>query len=128
MKIAVAGVGYVGLSIAVLLAQHNEVTALTTTAKKVEMINKRQSPIQDAEIEEYLSTKDLNLTATIDRETTYKDADYVVVATPTDYDPVKWEDCCMLEGLKISKILFAGLVEQQQCCFFYFRRRICLPL
>ncbi len=89
MKIAVAGVGYVGLSVAVLLAQHNEVTALTTTPKKVEMLNSKKSPIQDAEIEEFLSTKDLNLTATIDREVFYKDADYVVVATPTDYDPVK---------------------------------------
>ncbi|MGM0653587.1 MAG: nucleotide sugar dehydrogenase [Bacillota bacterium] len=89
MKIAVAGVGYVGLSIAVLLAQHNEVTALTTTPKKVEMINSKKSPIQDAEIEEFLRTKDLNLTATIDRESFYKDAKYVIVATPTDYDPVK---------------------------------------
>ena len=89
MKIAVAGVGYVGLSIAVLLAQHNEVVALTTTPKKVEMINSSQSPIQDAEIEEFLKTKDLHLTATLDRENFYRGADYVVVATPTDYDPVK---------------------------------------
>jgi len=89
VKIAVAGVGYVGLSIAVLLAQHNEVVALTTTPKKVDMINCNKSPIQDAEIEEFLSTKDLNLTATTDRESFYKGAKYVVVATPTDYDPVK---------------------------------------
>ena len=89
MKIAVAGVGYVGLSIAVILAQNNEVIALTTTPKKVEMINSKKSPIKDAEIEDFLSTKDLSLTATIDRENFYKDAKYVVVATPTDYDPVK---------------------------------------
>ena len=89
MKIAVAGVGYVGLSIAVLLAQHNEVVALTTTPKKVDMINNRQSPIQDAEIEDFLKRKDLDLTATVDRESFYQGADYVVVATPTDYDPVK---------------------------------------
>lgn len=89
MKIAVAGVGYVGLSMAVLLAQHNEVVALSTTPRKVEMINARQSPIQDAEIEKFLKTNKLKLTATVDRESFYKDADYVVVATPTDYDPVK---------------------------------------
>ena len=89
MKIAVAGVGYVGLSIAVLLAQHNEVVALTTTPKKVDMINNRQSPIQDAEIEDFLKRKDLDLTATVDRENFYQGADYLVVATPTDYDPVK---------------------------------------
>ena len=89
MRIAVAGVGYVGLSIAVLLAQHNEVIALTTTPKKVEMINSRQSPIQDAEIDDFLKKKELQLTATIDRESFYQGADYVVVATPTDYDPVK---------------------------------------
>ena len=89
MKIAVAGVGYVGLSVAVLLAQHNEVTALTTTPHKVEMINKRRSPIGDAEIEAFFKEKELNLTATVDRESFYRDADYVVVATPTDYDPVK---------------------------------------
>jgi len=89
VKIAVAGVGYVGLSMAVLLAQHNEVVALSTTPRKVEMINARQSPIQDAEIEKFLKTNKLKLTATVDRESFYKDADYVVVATPTDYDPVK---------------------------------------
>ena len=88
MKIAVAGIGYVGLSIAVLLAQQNEVAALTTTPKKVEMINKKISPIRDAELEEYLRTKDLNLTVTTDKVECYQGADYVVVATPTDYNPV----------------------------------------
>lgn len=89
MKIAVAGVGYVGLSVAVLLAQYNEVTALTTNPKKVEMINNRRSPIQDAEIEAFFKENELKLTATVDRENFYQGADYVVVATPTDYDPVK---------------------------------------
>ena len=89
MKIAVAGIGYVGLSIAVLLAQQNEVTALTTTPQKVDMLKKKISPIRDAEIEEYLRTKNLNLTVTTDRVNFYKDADYIVVATPTDYDPVE---------------------------------------
>lgn len=87
MKITVAGVGYVGLSLAVLLAQHNEVTAVTTTPKKAELINNRISPIQDKEISEYLSTRDLNLTATVDKETAYRDAELVVIATPTNYDP-----------------------------------------
>ncbi len=89
MKIAVAGVGYVGLSIAVLLSQHHEVLALTTTPKKVDLINKRVSPIQDAEIEHYFSNNQLKITATIDKADFYRDAEYVVVATPTDYDPVK---------------------------------------
>ena len=89
MKIAVAGIGCVGLSIAVLLAQNNEVTALTTTPQKVDMLKKKISPIRDAEIEEFLKTKNLNLTVTTDRVNFYKDADYIVVATPTDYDPVE---------------------------------------
>ncbi len=107
MKIAVAGVGYVGLSIAVLLSQHNDVTALTTTPKKMEMINAKQSPIQDAEIEEFLSTKNLKLTATLDRESFYKGADYVVVATPTDYDPVKnYFDTSTVETVIEESLLF----------------------
>ncbi len=89
MKIAVAGIGYVGLSIAVLLAQHHEVTALTTTPQKVDMLKRKISPIKDAEIEHYLKTKELNLTVTTDRAECYKDAEFIVVATPTDYDPVK---------------------------------------
>lgn len=89
MKIAVAGTGYVGLSMAVLLAQHNEVTAVDIIAEKVEMINERKSPIRDKEIEEYLSSRDLNLRATTDAFSAYKDADLVVISTPTNYDPSK---------------------------------------
>ncbi len=89
MKIAVAGTGYVGLSIATLLAQHNEVVAVDVIPEKVEMINKRISPIQDEYIEKYLAEKELNLTATLDGATAYKSADFVVIAAPTNYDPQK---------------------------------------
>lgn len=89
MNITVAGAGYVGLSNAVLLAQHNEVIVLDIIQEKVDMINNRRSPIVDNEIEEYLATKDLNLTATTDNYKAYKDAKYVIIATPTDYDPDK---------------------------------------
>lgn len=89
MKIAVAGTGYVGLSIATLLAQHHEVVAVDVIPEKVEMINNRRSPIQDEYIEKYLTEKDLNLTATLDGATAYKDADFVIIAAPTNYDPVK---------------------------------------
>jgi UDPglucose 6-dehydrogenase len=89
MKIAVAGVGYVGLSLAVLLAQHNEVYAVSTTPAKVDMINNKVSPIVDNEITEYLQNKQLKLTATLDKESAYANAEFVVVATPTNYDPVK---------------------------------------
>ena len=89
MKIAVAGTGYVGLSIATLLAQKNEVTAVDVIAEKVEMLNRRESPIQDEYIEKYLKEKDLHLTATLDGASAYRDADYVVIAAPTNYDPVK---------------------------------------
>lgn len=88
MKIAIAGTGYVGLSNAVLLAQHNEVIAVDIMAEKVELINNKQSPISDPEIEDFLANKELNLIATLDKELAYKDAEYVVIATPTDYDPV----------------------------------------
>lgn len=88
MKIAIAGTGYVGLSNAVLLAQHNEVIAVDIMAEKIELINNKQSPISDAEIEDFLANKELNLVATLDKELAYKDAEYVVIATPTDYDPV----------------------------------------
>ncbi len=87
MKITVAGIGYVGLSNAILLAQHNEVIALDIIAEKVDMINHRKSSIVDKEIEEYLATKELNLMATTDVFTAYKDADYVIISTPTNYDP-----------------------------------------
>lgn len=89
MKITIAGTGYVGLSNAVLLAQHNKVIALDIIKDKVEMINNKKSPIIDPEIEEYLATKDLNLTATTDNFEAFKDADYVIISTPTNYDPEK---------------------------------------
>ncbi len=89
MKIAVAGTGYVGLSIATLLAQHNEVVAVDVIPEKVEKINKRISPIQDEYIEKFFAEKELNLTATLDGEAAYKDAEIVVIAAPTNYDPVK---------------------------------------
>ena len=89
MKIAVAGTGYVGLSIAVLLAQHHEVTAVDIIPEKVELINQKKSPIQDAYIEKYLAEKPLNLTATTDAKAAYADAEYVVIAAPTNYDSKK---------------------------------------
>ncbi len=88
-KIAVAGTGYVGLSIATLLAQHHQVTAVDVIPEKVDLINQRKSPIQDDYIEKYLAEKELNLTATLDGEKAYSDADFVVIAAPTNYDPVK---------------------------------------
>lgn len=87
MNIAIAGTGYVGLSNAILLAQHNEVVAVDIIQEKVDMINNKKSPIVDKEIEEYLATKELNLVATTDVFKAYKDADYVIISTPTDYDP-----------------------------------------
>ncbi|SLN74409.1 UDP-glucose 6-dehydrogenase [Pseudooceanicola marinus] len=88
MKIAVAGIGYVGLSNAVLLAQHHDVVALDLSEERVALVNARQSPIGDAEIEEYLATRELSLVATTDPEKAYAGADYVIVSTPTNYDPV----------------------------------------
>ena len=87
MKIAVAGTGYVGLSLAVLLSQHHQVTAVDVAPEKVEKINCRQSPIQDAEIEQYLAEKELDLTATLDGDSAYREAEIVVISTPTNYDP-----------------------------------------
>lgn len=89
LKIAVAGTGYVGLSIATLLSQHHHVTAVDVIPEKVDLINQRKSPIQDEYIEKYLAEKPLNLTATLDGTTAYQEADFVVIATPTNYDPVK---------------------------------------
>ena len=89
IKIAVAGTGYVGLSIATLLSQHHQVTAVDVIPEKVELINNRQSPIQDEYIEQFLKEKNLNLRATLDGASAYKDADFVVIAAPTNYDPVK---------------------------------------
>ncbi len=88
-KIAIAGTGYVGLSNAVLLAQHNEVVAVDVIQEKVDMINRKESPIVDEEIQEYLSTHELNLRATTDGAAAYRDADFVIISTPTNYDPVK---------------------------------------
>ena len=89
LKIAVAGTGYVGLSLAVLLAQHHQVTALYIVPEKVEMINKKKSPIRDEYIEKYLAEKELDLTATLDAKEAYSDADFVVIAAPTNYDSKK---------------------------------------
>ena len=89
MKTAVAGVGYVGLAQAVLLAQHNEVTAVTTTPAKADIINSRRSPIVDNEISDFLAHRKLRLTATVDAEAAYRDAELIVIATPTDYDTEK---------------------------------------
>ena len=89
LKITVAGTGYVGLSMATLLAQHHEVTAVDVVPEKIDLINHRQSPIQDDYIEQYLREKPLRLTATLDADMAYKDADFVVIATPTNYDPAK---------------------------------------
>lgn len=89
LRIAVAGTGYVGLSIATLLAQHNHVTAVDILPEKVDLINRRKSPIQDVNIEKYLAEKDLDLTATLDGAAAYRDADYVIIAAPTNYDSAR---------------------------------------
>ncbi len=105
MKISIAGTGYVGLSIATLLAQHNEVTAVDIVAERVEMINNKKSPIQDDYIEDYLANKELNLRATLDAEAGYKDAEFVVIAAPTNYDSVKnFFDTSAVEDV-ISKVM-----------------------
>ena len=99
-NIAVAGTGYVGLSLATLLAQHNHVTAVDIIPEKVEMINNKKSPIQDDYIEKYLAEKDLDLTATTDGESAYKDAEFVIIAAPTNYDSKKnFFDCSAVEAV-----------------------------
>ncbi len=105
MKIAVAGTGYVGLSIAVLLSQHNEVVALDVIPEKVEMLNKKISPIKDNEIEDYLKNKDLNLRATLDYKEAFKNAKYIVISTPTNYDDEKnYFDTSSVEDI-IQKVI-----------------------
>ena len=86
MKIAVVGTGYVGLSNAMLLAQHNEVVAVDVIAEKIALLNAKQSPIEDTDIDNFLLNKELNFSATLDAKEAYKDADFIIVATPTDYD------------------------------------------
>ena len=108
MKIAVAGTGYVGLSMATLLAQHNHVVAVDIVPEKVEMINRRQSPIQDEYIEKFFAEKELDLVATLDAESAYKDADFVIIATPTNYDSQKnFFDTSAVESV-IDKVLECG--------------------
>ena len=108
MKIAVAGTGYVGLSMATLLAQHNQVVAVDIVPEKVEMINRRQSPIQDEYIEKFFAEKELDLVATLDAESAYKDADFVIIAAPTNYDSQKnFFDTSAVESV-IDKVLECG--------------------
>ena len=105
MKIAVAGLGYVGLSNAVLLAQHNTVVAVDVTPERVEMVNAGKCPIVDAELEDFLANKELDLTATTDAATAYRDADFVIVATPTNYDPkTNYFDTSSVEAV-VSQVL-----------------------
>ena len=111
MKITVAGTGYVGLSNAILLAQQNEVIALDIVQEKVDMINNKISPIIDAEIIDYLSNKDLHLIATTDTHTAYKDAEYVIISTPTNYEPEK--TILILVVLRMLYLLFYLLIQMQ---------------
>ena len=109
MKIAVAGTGYVGLSIATLLSQNNEVVALDIIPEKVEMINKGTSPIKDEYIEDYLKNKNLNLRATLDYKDAFKDAEFIVISTPTNYDDEKnFFDTSSVEDI-IQKVISSNI-------------------
>lgn len=112
LQIAVAGTGYVGLSIATLLSQRHKVTAVDVIPEKVEKINNRISPIQDEYIEKYFAEKDLKLTATLDGVSAYKDADFVVIAAPTNYDPAK--NFSILTILKMSSILYSLSIRRRR--------------
>lgn len=110
LKIAVAGTGYVGLSIATLLSQHHQVTAVDIIPEKVDLINNKKSPIQDDYIEKYLAEKELNLTATLDAKEAYSDADFVVIAAPTNYDSKKnFFDTSAVEAVIKLVIEYAGI-------------------
>ena len=115
MNIAVAGTGYVGLSIATLLSQHNRVTAVDVIPDKVEKINNRISPIQDEYIEKYLAEKYLALTATLDGASAYRNADFVVIAAPTNYDPVKnyFDTHCIEDVIDLQIGLHIGIACTQ---------------
>ena len=121
MKITVVGTGYVGLSMAVLLSQNHEVTAVDIIPEKVEMINQRRSPIQDTYIEKYMEEdlsgeRKLNLQATLDAEKAYRDAQFVIVATPTNYDPKKnFFDTSMVESVivEVTRINPSAIIEMQ---------------
>lgn len=129
-NIAVAGTGYVGMSLATLLAQHNRVTAVDVVAEKVEKINRRVSPIQDEYIEKYLAEKPLDLTATLDGASAYKDADFVVIAAPTNYDPVKnfFDTHCIEEVIELvlsvnpdAVMVIKSTIPVGYCCSLYLK-------
>ena len=120
LKIAVAGTGYVGLSLAVLLAQHHQVTALDIVPEKVEMINNKKSPIRDEYIEKYLAEKELDLTATLDAKEAYSDADFVVIAAPTNYDITR-SFCvvCAVSSLASAIMFFSSFIVLLLSIFEY---------
>ncbi len=124
INIAVAGTGYVGLSIATLLSQHHQVTAVDVIPEKVDSINQRKSPIQDDYIEKYLAEKDLNLIATTDGAKAYSDADFVVIAAPTNYDPVKNYFTTFILSLTYVYRNFNTLKMRQKVHEYYFIYKI----